>query len=85
MIREDRELLTELARVNRDLAPLAMRIMEGSADSTEQRHYGLRLIAAGQRLCHRADENGRLVVTGEVVVEEPLNGPISVPNPISAR
>lgn len=72
MIREDRELLTELARVNRDLAPLAMRIIEGSADTAEQRHYGLRLIAVGQRLCHRADENGRLVVAGEVVVEEPL-------------
>ncbi|MGH3697349.1 MAG: hypothetical protein ACRDRX_25755 [Pseudonocardiaceae bacterium] len=25
MIREDRELLTELARVNRELAPLALR------------------------------------------------------------
>ncbi|MGH3696218.1 MAG: hypothetical protein ACRDRX_19855 [Pseudonocardiaceae bacterium] len=72
MIREDRELLTELARVNRDLAPLAMRIMEGSASAAEQQHYGQRLIAAGQRLCRRAEENGRLVVAGEVVAEEPL-------------
>lgn len=71
MIREDRELLAELARVNRDLAPLAMRIMEGSADAAEQRHYGQRLIAAGQGLCRRADEASRFVVAGEFVVEEP--------------
>lgn len=72
MIREDRELLTEFARVNRDLAPLAMRIIEGSAGAAEQQHNGQRLIAAGQRLCRRAEENGRFVVTGEVIVEEPL-------------
>ncbi|MGH3918583.1 MAG: hypothetical protein ACRDSG_06030 [Pseudonocardiaceae bacterium] len=72
MIREDRELLAELARVNRDLAPLAMRIMEGSAGAAEQQHYGRRLIAAGQWLCRRADENSQFVVAGEVIVEEPL-------------
>lgn len=72
MIREDRELLTELARVNREMAPLAMRIMEGSADAAEQQHYGQRLIAAGQQLCRRADETSRFVIAGEVVVEEPL-------------
>ena len=31
MIREERELLTELARLNRDMAPLCMRIMDRSA------------------------------------------------------
>ncbi len=77
MIREDRELLTELARVNRDMAPLAMRIMEGSAGVAEQRHYGQRLIAAGQRLCHRADEACRFVGAGEFVVEEPPALPVN--------
>jgi hypothetical protein len=81
MIHEDRELLAELARMNRDLAPLAMRIMEGSADAAEQRHYGKRLIAAGQRLCHRADESGRFVIAGEFIVEEPLALPVDTVEP----
>jgi hypothetical protein len=70
MIREDRELLTELARVNREMAPLAMRIMEGNADAAEQRHYGERLIAAGEWLCRRADEASSFVIAGDVVVAE---------------
>lgn len=81
MIREDRELLTEMARVNRDLAPSAMRIMEGSASAAEQQHYGQRLIAAGQRLCRRADENDRFVVAGDVVVAEPLALPANTVEP----
>lgn len=58
MTREDRELLAELARLNGDVAPLALRIMEGSASSTEQRNYAQRLVAAGQRLHQRADRAG---------------------------
>ncbi|MGH3870787.1 MAG: hypothetical protein ACRDSR_04605 [Pseudonocardiaceae bacterium] len=67
MIREDRELLTELARLNRDMAALALRVMEDSASTAEQRHYANRLIAAGQRLQHRADRIGGTVVEGEIV------------------
>lgn len=81
MIREDRELLAQLARVNREMAPLAMRIMEGTASAAEQRHYGQRLIAVGQRLCHRVDESGRFVIPGEFVIEEPLTLPASTIEP----
>lgn len=81
MIREDRELLAELARVNREIAPLAMRIMEGSAGATEQQHYGQRLISAGQRLCRRADEASRLVIAGEAVVEDQLALPVNTVEP----
>lgn len=81
MIREDRELLTELARVNREMAPLAMRIMEGSADAAEQRHYGKRLIATGKRLCRRADEASRFIISGEVVVEQQLALPANTVEP----
>ncbi|HET9256544.1 MAG TPA: hypothetical protein VFO16_15290 [Pseudonocardiaceae bacterium] len=84
MIREDRELLAELARVNRDMAPLAMRIMEGSADPSEQRHYGQRLIAVGRRLCERVDGSGRLVIPGEFVAEEPLALPMNTAEPYRA-
>lgn len=59
MTREDRELLAELARLNGDVAPLALRMMEGSASGAEQRNYALRLITAGQRLHQRADRDGR--------------------------
>lgn len=73
MIREDRELLTELARLNTDMAPLAMRIMEGSASAAEQTHYAQRLIAAGKRLQHRADGIGGAVIEGEVLTHRMLN------------
>lgn len=70
MIRADRELLAELARLNRDMAPLAMRVMEGSSSAAEQQHYAQRLIAAGQRLQLRAAETGRAIIEGEVLADE---------------
>jgi hypothetical protein len=48
VIREDRELLAELARLNREMASFALRIMDGSASATEQQNYAQRLIAAGE-------------------------------------
>ncbi|HEV7452025.1 MAG TPA: hypothetical protein VGO16_11695 [Pseudonocardiaceae bacterium] len=56
MIREDRELLAELAQINTAMAPLAMRIMDDSASAAEQARYAQRLIEAGQRMQRRADE-----------------------------
>ena len=67
MIREDRELLAELARLNTALAPLALRIIDGSATSDEQQDYARRLIAAGKRLQQRASTTGGLIVEGEVI------------------
>lgn len=75
MIREDRELLTELARLNREMAPLAIRIMDDSASTAEQAHYAQRLIAAGDRLQRRANERAGVVVEGEVLT----NGPLILP------
>lgn len=73
MIREDRELLAELARLNGDMASLALRVMDGSASAGEQQHYAQRLIAAGERLQQRTVETG--VIEGEVVAEEPITLP----------
>lgn len=81
MIREDRELLAEFARLNGDMAPLALRIMEGSAGAAEQQHYAQRLIAAGERLGRRADETGRFVVAGEVLAENLLTLPANTVEP----
>lgn len=75
MIREDRELLAELARLNTAMAPLAMRVMDGSASAAEQRQYAQRLIAAGERLRRRADETAGAVIEGEVLA----NGPLTLP------
>ena len=75
MIREDRELLAELARLNSDMVPLAMRIMDASASADEQAHYAQRLIAAGEWLRRRANETAGVVIEGEVVV----NGPLTLP------
>lgn len=66
MIREDRELLAELAQINTAMAPLAMRIINESASAAEQAHYARRLIAAGERLWRRADERIGVVIDGEV-------------------
>jgi hypothetical protein len=63
--REDLELLTELAQLNNAMTSLALRIMDGSATVGEQRDYAQRLIAAGRRLCCRADEMECLVIDGE--------------------
>lgn len=67
MIREDRELLAELARLNGDTAQLGMRIMEGSASAIEQQHYARRLIAVGERLQRRVDEMNHPIIEGEVL------------------
>jgi len=67
VISEDRELLAELARLNSDMATLALRIMEGSASTAEQQHYAQRLIAAGQRLHRRAQNTSQIVIDGEVL------------------
>lgn len=75
MIREDRELLAELARINTEMASLAMRIMDGSAGLVEQTHYAQRLIAAGERLRRRADDAAGTVIEGEVLA----NGPLILP------
>lgn len=83
MIREDRELLAELARLNSDMASLGMRIVDDSAGRAEQRHYAERLIAAGERLRRRADGMGETVVDGEVgeMREAPLVLPPSTIEP----
>lgn len=85
MIREDRELLTELARLNREMAPLALRMMDGSASATEQQHYAQRLTDAGERLRRRAEETSRFVVAGEVLNEEPLILPADTVEPYRHR
>lgn len=58
MIREDRELLAELFRLNSDMATLALRIMEDTAGTAKQRHYAQRLSVAGERLRRRSEGTG---------------------------
>ncbi len=77
MIREDRELLAELARVNSDVAPLALRLMDDRATAEEQQDLGERLICIGRRLRRRAAHAGG-VVEGHVDVEiaQAAHGPV---------
>lgn len=73
MIREDRELLAELARLNTAMPSLAMRMMDGSASVVEQHDYAQRLIAAGERMRKRAKEMAAVVIeppfTWEAIME----------------
>jgi hypothetical protein len=70
--RDDRELLAELARLNREMTSLAMRITEGNASTAEQQDYAQRLITAGERLWRRADGMNATVLEGEVLTNGPL-------------
>ena len=74
MIRADRELLADLARMNSDVAPLAMRIMNDSATVDEQRTFADRLIELGTRLNHRARQSG-LVIDCDTVDDPPPGAP----------
>ncbi|MGH3917485.1 MAG: hypothetical protein ACRDSG_00310 [Pseudonocardiaceae bacterium] len=81
MIREDRELLTELARLNREMTPLAMRMMEGSASIAERQTYAERLIAIGERLQRRAEGAEQAVIEGEVLTNGSLVLPVHTVEP----
>lgn len=72
MIREDRELLAELARLNGDMASLALRIMDDSASAAEQQIYARRLISAGEQLKRRVDGRGEMIIDGEVLVQRSM-------------
>ncbi len=85
MIREDRELLAELARLNTGMVPFAMRIMEGTASVDEQHDYALRLIAVGERLQRRVDALREVVVEGEVLTTGPLDLPAYTGEPYSEQ
>lgn len=76
MIREDRELLAELARLGTAMPSLALRIMDDSAGAREQQNYARRLIAAGERLRRRADGASGLVVEGQVLSARALALPV---------
>lgn len=54
MIRADRELLAELARLNSDVVPLAMNIIGESATADEQHAFAERLSAMARQLHARA-------------------------------
>jgi hypothetical protein len=81
VIREDQELLAEMARVNGDMVSLGMRIMEGSASAREQQHWAQRLIAVGERLRRRADGMVDVVIEGEVLSDKAIALPAHTVEP----
>lgn len=86
MIREDRELLAELAWLNRSMAALCMRMMDGSASAAEQQEYAQRLIATGERLRQRAAaETAGVVIDGDVLANSALNLPGHTVEPYRSR
>lgn len=76
MIRDDRELLADLARMNTDVVPLAMRIMDDTATFDEQRTFADRLIELATRLRDRAHRTG-LVIDGDTASDNPNNGELT--------
>ena len=72
MIREDRLLLADLGRLNTDVVPLAMRIMDQTATPEEHYAFAERLAAMARRLEDRAAHAG-LVIDGEVAITADTN------------
>ncbi len=72
VIRADRILLADLARMNSDVVPLAMRIMNDSATFDEQRTFADRLIELGTRLHDRVHQTG-LIIDSDTIEESPQN------------
>ena len=68
MIREDRELLAELGRLNSDVVPLAMKIMDEGVTVTAEEQYVFadRLMAMGRRLEQRAQRMAAGKINGVV-------------------
>lgn len=66
MIRQDRELLAELAQLNSDVTPFAMRIIDDSCTAEEQHEFADRLITLGRRFHERATGTA-LVIEGEAL------------------
>lgn len=71
MIRQDRELLAELAQLNSDVTPFAMRIIDDSSTAEEQHEFADRLIALGRRFHERATGTA-LVIEGEALTTHEL-------------
>ncbi|MGH3973894.1 MAG: hypothetical protein ACRDS9_11305 [Pseudonocardiaceae bacterium] len=61
MIREDRELLAELARLNSDVTPFAMRMIDGSITAAEQREFADRLVRLGRWFHERVNGIARAI------------------------
>jgi hypothetical protein len=63
MIRAGRELLADLARLNSDVVPLAMQIMDNRAtfDEHDYSPTGSRLTELGIRLHDRAHQTGLVI------------------------
>ncbi len=76
MIREDRLLLVDLGRLNTDVVPLAMRIMDESANTEEHYAFAERLEAMARRLRERAMRMGQ-VIDGELAIVFDGNGDTS--------
>ena len=72
MIRADRELLAELARMNSDVVPLAMRIMDNHATFDEQRLFADRLTELGIRLHDRAHQTVLVIDSGSAEESFPM-------------
>lgn len=78
MIRDDRELL---ARLTTAMAPLAMRIRDGTASAAEQQTCAHRLMVAGERVRRPAKEVRGAVIEGKVLVGGALTFPMHTVEP----
>ncbi len=70
MIREDRELLAELARLNKQLVTFAGGVMEARLSAAEHYEVASWLVDLAEAIQARAQRQDAQVVEGEVVKDE---------------
>lgn len=69
MIREDRELLAELARLNKQLVTFACGVMEDRLSPAEQHAVACQLVDLAEAIQSRAQRHDPGVIEGEVVTQ----------------
>ena len=74
MTRKDRELLAELASLNKHLVTVAWAVMEGNLSPAEQHAVACRLVDLAEAIEARAKREDAGVVEGEVVTQRPRTG-----------
>lgn len=72
VIREDRILLTELARLNTAVPELAIRMMDGALSTEEQIAFGRWLLSMAEAIMQRAERSQAFVLDGQVLLETGL-------------
>lgn len=64
MLREDRELLSDLARVNTQVPGFVLEFMDGSLSAEAEEAFAYQLVDVAEQIMRHAKSQRRLVING---------------------